>query len=86
MSTSLKLGPYDLGVLIGSGSFGEVYQANHRSSNTAVAIKVVDKHMVASLNLSEHIKREIAIMKSLKHPNVVSVRSVITPARAPRLG
>ena len=65
---------YELGVLLGRGAFGDVYEAFHRPSKTLMAMKVVDRRKMGDSDMNKHVKREIAIMKLLKHPNVVSVR------------
>lgn len=39
--------------------------------------QVLDKEMVERANLAPQIKKEIAIMRRLRHPNVVDLRHVM---------
>ena len=72
-----QVGPYNIESIISKGAFGVVYQATYRDSGTRVALKAVNKNFAASRNMSTQIRREITIMKQLKHPHVVAVRSIV---------
>ncbi|RKP36258.1 kinase-like domain-containing protein [Dimargaris cristalligena] len=65
-----KLEEYELANKLGEGTFGEVTKARHRSTGQMVALKRI---FVQSENDGVHITsiREIKILKSLDHPNVV---------------
>ena len=39
--------------------------------------QVLDKDKIAQLNMGNQIKREISIMKLIRHPSVVSLREVL---------
>eukprot|EP00884_Botryococcus_braunii_P009129 jgi/Botrbrau1/18217/Bobra.53_1s0074.1 len=65
----------DWGGRIGIGSYGEVYRATWR--HTDVAVKRFLEQDV-SPQLLEEFRAEIAIMKRLKHPNVVLFMGAIT--------
>lgn len=43
----------------------------------AFAVKIVDRNMVKKENMEEQLRREIAIMKILKHKNIVNMREVL---------
>eukprot|EP00899_Mesostigma_viride_P006497 jgi/Mesvir1/15849/Mv03397-RA.1 len=58
----------EYGKRIGIGSFGEVYRADWKGSDVAVK-KLIDIELTDQL-LAE-FKAEVAIMKKLRHPNVV---------------
>ena len=75
-SSSLQVGPYIIGQCIGRGSVGYVYEAIHRPSKTKIAMKVIDRADMVDPALGKRLRREIAIMKLIKHPHVVSVRYV----------
>lgn len=53
--------------IIGSGSFGVVYQANISETNDVVAIKKVFQD-------KRYKNRELQILKELNHPNVIKLR------------
>ena len=56
--------------VIGTGAFGKVYKTYRKKDKTSsVAIKVLDK--VALQNSLEQIMREVQILNSVDHPNIV---------------
>lgn len=63
---------YRVGPEIGRGSFANVYKAQHIQTRTPVAIKSVQ---LSRLNkkLLENLDHEIAILKKMKHPHIVSL-------------
>lgn len=64
------LGDYKLLGKLGNGSFGNVYQAISKNGSE-VAIKVIPKSKFQSYEDYSAVTREISIMKSLSHPNIV---------------
>eukprot|EP01006_Ploeotia_vitrea_P056990 TRINITY_DN68143_c6_g15_i1.p1 TRINITY_DN68143_c6_g15~~TRINITY_DN68143_c6_g15_i1.p1 ORF type:complete len:464 (-),score=59.71 TRINITY_DN68143_c6_g15_i1:404-1795(-) len=74
-----KIGKYELGRTLGSGTFGKVKYAVDTSdpNKTPYAIKVLDRKQIEKENMQEQLKNEIAIMKMLKHENVVKMYEVI---------
>ncbi|CAN6463262.1 unnamed protein product [Victoria cruziana] len=64
-------GKYELGRLLGHGAFAKVYHAREMNSGKSVAIKVMNKSKIVSGGFVSHIKREISIMRRLRHPNIV---------------
>ncbi|KAJ4883260.1 CBL-interacting serine/threonine-protein kinase 2 [Raphanus sativus] len=68
---------YEVGRLLGQGTFAKVYYARSVHTNESVAIKMIDKDKVLRVGLSDQIKREISVMRIAKHPNVVSLREVM---------
>merc|ERR1719181_2272684 len=42
-----------------------------------VAVKILDKGQIQHQNMGQQIKKEISIMKQLKHPNVVQMKEVL---------
>ncbi|XP_020273168.1 CBL-interacting protein kinase 32-like isoform X2 [Asparagus officinalis] len=72
-----KVGKYELGRTIGVGTFAKVRFARNCETGEHVAIKILDKEKVLKHKLVEQIKREIATMKLIKHPNVVRLHEVM---------
>ncbi|KAJ0266217.1 CBL-interacting serine/threonine-protein kinase 2 [Hirschfeldia incana] len=68
---------YEVGRLLGQGTFAKVYYARSVATNESVAIKMIDKDKVLRVGLSDQIKREISVMRIAKHPNVVSLHEVM---------
>ncbi|GJN14915.1 hypothetical protein PR202_gb01792 [Eleusine coracana subsp. coracana] len=73
----LLLGRYELGRLLGHGTFAKVYHARHADTGESVAIKVLDKEKALRHGLVPHIKREIAILRRVRHPNIVRLFEVM---------
>lgn len=57
--------------MIGRGSMGVVYLANHRVTNRHVALKIIDPETATSRTAMDRFLREMAVIGTLKHPNVV---------------
>ncbi|KAI4335083.1 hypothetical protein L6164_013764 [Bauhinia variegata] len=72
-----QVGKYTLGRILGEGNFGKVKYARSTDSGQSVAIKILDKSKIIDLNVADQIKREIATLKLLKHPNVVRLYEVL---------
>ncbi|XP_057509858.1 CBL-interacting protein kinase 18-like [Actinidia eriantha] len=68
---------YDFGRLLGQGNFAKVYYGRNLESGQSVAIKVIDKEKVLKIGLIDQTKREISVMRLVKHPNVVQLYEVM---------
>ncbi|XP_028768873.1 CBL-interacting serine/threonine-protein kinase 10-like isoform X1 [Neltuma alba] len=75
--SSVLMGRYELGRLLGQGTFAKVYYARSTSTNQSVAIKVIDKDKVMKSGEAERIKREISIMRKVKHPYIIQLLEVM---------
>uniref|UniRef100_A0A453SF50 non-specific serine/threonine protein kinase n=1 Tax=Aegilops tauschii subsp. strangulata TaxID=200361 RepID=A0A453SF50_AEGTS len=64
---------YEQVKLLGEGNFAKVYLARHMDTKEEVAIKVMDKEKLIKLGAVQQIKREIAVMRRLRHPNIVQL-------------
>ncbi|CAI9279545.1 unnamed protein product [Lactuca saligna] len=69
----LLLGRYEIGKLLGHGTFSKVYLGRNVKTNEFVAIKVIDKEQILKGGLISHIKREISILRRVRHPNIVQL-------------
>ncbi|KAL0092532.1 kinase-like domain-containing protein [Phycomyces blakesleeanus] len=73
-----SVGDYWLGKTLGKGSSGRVKLGIHKASGEKVAVKIVSKDYMASNPVLYHtIKREIALMQLMQHPNIVQLLEVI---------
>uniref|UniRef100_M1BU67 non-specific serine/threonine protein kinase n=2 Tax=Solanum tuberosum TaxID=4113 RepID=M1BU67_SOLTU len=68
---------YEVGRLLGQGTFAKVYYARNIKTGQSVAIKVIDKEKVLRVGLMNQIKREISVMKLVRHPNIVHLYEVM---------
>ncbi|KAM7259572.1 hypothetical protein ACFE04_015313 [Oxalis oulophora] len=68
---------YEVGRLLGQGTFAKVYYARSIQTNQSVAIKVIDKDKVLKVGLMDQIKREITVMRIAKHPNILQLYEVM---------
>ncbi|GLJ07984.1 hypothetical protein SUGI_0079030 [Cryptomeria japonica] len=72
-----RVGKYELVRTIGQGAFAKVKLARNMETGKLVAIKVIEKAKVVNGRKADQIKREISIMKLVKHPNVVELYEVM---------
>ncbi|KAH7574059.1 hypothetical protein ACOSP7_008049 [Xanthoceras sorbifolium] len=70
-------GKYEMGRLLGKGTFAKVYYGKHVVSGESVAIKVINKDHVKKEGMMEQIQREISVMRLVRHPNVVELKEVM---------
>ncbi|KAK6785980.1 hypothetical protein RDI58_014505 [Solanum bulbocastanum] len=74
---SILMDRYEVGRLLGQGTFAKVYYARNIKTGQSVAIKVIDKEKVLRVGLMNQIKREISVMKLVRHPNIVHLYEVM---------
>ncbi|XP_020224762.1 CBL-interacting protein kinase 2-like [Cajanus cajan] len=74
---SVLMQKYEFGKLLGQGNFAKVYHARDLRTGESVAIKVIDKEKILKIGLENQTKREISIMKLVKHPNVLQLYEVL---------
>ena len=81
-----SIGAYRLGVRIGEGGMGAVYQARHTQSGVArrqggdVAIKVMHDHHASRDDLRARFERESDLGLRLDHANIVKVHDLVVDA------
>ncbi|KAG2380570.1 hypothetical protein LR48_Vigan11g048100 [Vigna angularis] len=68
---------YELGRLLGQGTFAKVYHARNLITGMSVAIKIIDKEKILKVGMIEQIKREISVMRLIRHPHVVELYEVM---------
>ncbi|XP_012490199.1 serine/threonine-protein kinase ATG1a isoform X1 [Gossypium raimondii] len=70
------VGDYILGPRIGSGSFAVVWRSRHRQHGLEVAVKEIDKKLLSS-KVSESLLKEISILSTINHPNIIQLFEAI---------
>jgi 5'-AMP-activated protein kinase catalytic alpha subunit len=74
---NLLLGRFELGKLLGHGTFAKVHLAKNIKTGESVAIKIISKDKILKSGLVSHIKREISILRRVRHPNIVQLFEVM---------
>ncbi|CAA0809099.1 CBL-interacting serine/threonine-protein kinase 8 [Striga hermonthica] len=72
-----KVGKYEVGRTIGEGTFAKVKFAQNTETGESVAMKVLDRSTIIKHKMVDQIKREISIMKRVRHPYIVRLHEVI---------
>ena len=58
-------------------SFGTVRLGQHTETKQRVAIKILEKTKIAQMSDVGRVAREIKILESIKHPNIIELYEVI---------
>lgn len=70
---------FEVKELLGSGGYGEVYEAKHLPSGKRVAIKKM-KSIFRDPVISKRILREVKVMRMLSHANLVRLYDILEPS------
>lgn len=68
---------------IGEGTYGVVYKARDRTTGEIVALKKILMHKIEE-GVPVTAIRELRVLQSCKHPNVVSLKRVVTASKPDR--
>ena len=71
------IGNYIIDSKIGTGSYSSVYLGFHKDTLNKVAIKMVNKFNVATLESLTRFNREISILKQMNHPFIAELFEVL---------
>jgi eukaryotic-like serine/threonine-protein kinase len=66
-----QMGPFLVGQKLGVGGMGVVYRATYTKTGQVVALKLLSSELSNKPRLVARFERELAILKKLKHPNIV---------------
>jgi serine/threonine protein kinase len=68
-----RLGPYEIGALIGSGGMGDVYRARDTKLGRDVAIKILPAVFTADADRRARFEREARLLAALNHPHIGAI-------------
>jgi len=77
MKPNILMDRYELGRLLGQGSFAKVYHARNLETSENVAIKAMEKQKIFEVGMIKQIKREISVMRLVRHPYIVRLYEVM---------
>ena len=70
-------GPYLLGEALGEGAFAKVRLATQIHIKEKCAIKIVDKRLIEGTKDIQRLKKEIKILKSIRHKNIIQLFDIM---------
>src|SRR3972149_3653356 len=68
-----KLAHYQITHHLGSGGFGDVYQATDSKLGRSVAIKLLPEEFSHDADRVARFRREARVLASLNHPNIAAI-------------
>ena len=74
--TGTRLGPYEIGSLLGRGGMGEVYRSTDPRLGRTVAIKVLNSKTMDDADARRRFKHEARAIAALSHPNICAIHDV----------
>ncbi|KAG1326578.1 CBL-interacting serine/threonine-protein kinase 5 [Cocos nucifera] len=75
---NVVFGKYEMGRLLGQGTFAKVYHGRDLRSGESVAMKVINKDQIRrEAGMMDQIQREISVMRLVRHPHVVELKEVM---------
>lgn len=73
LAPGTRLGPYELGAVLGRGGSSTIYRARQLSLGRDVALKVLYRHLSADLRFQRRFELETGALATLNHPNIVHI-------------
>jgi serine/threonine-protein kinase len=77
--TDQRVGSYRLGMVIGRGAMGEVYEAVHHETGARAAVKLLSGRALGDSEQVARFLREAAVVRTLDSPHVVRLLEVGGP-------
>ena len=71
---------YRLGTVIHNGQTAKIYECTHQRTNVIYAVKMIERKQPSRKSvkrtMAEMVLREVAILDSLKHPNIIEIKEL----------
>ena len=74
-------GPYVLGEKLGEGAFAKVRLATQIHIKEKCAVKILEKKLLESSRDIQRLKKEIKILKKLRHKNIIQLYDIMESKR-----
>ena len=74
-------GPYVLGEKLGEGAFAKVRLATQIQIKEKCAVKILEKKLLETTNDIQRLKKEIKILKKLRHKNIIQLYDIMESKR-----
>ena len=68
---------YSIGSTLGEGSYAKVKAAYSERLGKKVALKIINKRKAPKDFLNRFLPRELEVLKSLRHPNVIQMYDIM---------
>jgi Tol biopolymer transport system component len=76
LTSGTKLGPYEIGSLLGAGGMGEVYRARDTRLARDVALKILPESFARDQDRLRRFEQETHAVAALNHPNILAIYDV----------
>uniref|UniRef100_A0A914NRH4 non-specific serine/threonine protein kinase n=1 Tax=Meloidogyne incognita TaxID=6306 RepID=A0A914NRH4_MELIC len=74
----IKIGNYILKETLGVGTFGKVKVGIHEATGYKVAVKILNRQKIMTLDVVGKIRREILNLSLFRHPHIIKLYQVIS--------
>src|SRR5258708_22083493 len=78
LGAGVRLGPYVIKHLVGSGGMGEVYCAHDARLDRDVAVKVLPQTLSSDVDRLRRFEQEARAAAAVNHPNIPAVYDIRT--------
>ncbi|KAH7723557.1 AMP-activated protein kinase alpha subunit [Aphelenchoides avenae] len=78
MKAQIKIGHYILKETLGVGTFGKVKVGIHEMTGYKVAVKILNRQKIKTLDVVGKIRREIQNLSLFRHPHIIKLYQVIS--------
>uniref|UniRef100_A0A915DVU3 non-specific serine/threonine protein kinase n=1 Tax=Ditylenchus dipsaci TaxID=166011 RepID=A0A915DVU3_9BILA len=78
MKAQIKIGHYVLRDTLGVGTFGKVKVGIHEATGYKVAVKILNRQKIKTLDVVGKIRREIQNLSLFRHPHIIKLYQVIS--------
>jgi Tol biopolymer transport system component len=76
LTSGTKIGPYEIGSLLGVGGMGEVYRSRDNKLGREVALKVLPSALAGDSDRLGRVSHEAKVLAALNHPNIAAIYGV----------